>query len=116
MKKRFLCVLACLLFASCQLTTANYLRDKVFPQETGTKLLLSPILFPTYIIACVGDIVIVNPVMGTANVPKVTKSIWKWQNDSPWLGYGALLPVKMVAIPGAAIGTIMFSEQFVYQE
>lgn len=105
-----------LFLLSCQLPTANYLRDHVFPEDTGTKLALSPILLPTYIITTAVDLSIVNPVRGAVNVPGVTKDIWEWGNKKPWLGYGVLLPVKLIAIPGAAIGTIMFSEQFIYND
>ena len=116
LKKLLLLITTLVLFTSCQLPTANYLRDRVFPEDNTTKLALSPILLPTYIIGCVTDIAIVNPARGTLNVPQVSKQIWGWQNKEPWLGYGALLPVKLIAIPGAAVGTTMFSEQFIYSD
>ncbi|WP_372365463.1 hypothetical protein [Candidatus Uabimicrobium sp. HlEnr_7] len=116
MKKYCLLICACVFFTSCQLPTANYLRDRTFPESDATKLALSPVLLPTYIVACVVDIVLVNPARGTLNVPRVTKQIWGWQNRTPWLGYGALMPVKIIGIPLAAIGTTAMSEQFIYSD
>lgn len=105
-----------LLFSGgCQLPLANYLRDNLFPEETGAKIALSPILLPTYAVASVLDIAVVNPVRGVKNVPGVAERVWFWEDDPLWLGKGLLLPVKMVAIPAAAVGAVMFSEQFLYE-
>lgn len=114
MRKTYLFIGICIFLVSCQLPTANYLRDNTFPKSDATKLALSPVLLPTYIVACVIDITLVNPARGTRNVPKVSKTIWEWQNREPWIGYGALLPVKIIGIPLAAVGTTMMSEQFIY--
>lgn len=101
-----------ILSLGCQLPSANYFRDEIVPRDTVTKVALSPLLLPAYAVLCVGDIVIINPIRGAQNVPKVSSDIWDWQSSEPWLGYGALLPVKLVGIPAAAIGTTIFSEQF----
>ncbi|BBM85957.1 hypothetical protein [Candidatus Uabimicrobium amorphum] len=114
MRKHYFLVAMCVFIVSCQLPTANYLRDNTFPKNDATKLALSPVLLPTYIVACVVDIALVNPARGTLNVPKVSKTIWGWQNREPWLGYGVLMPVKIIGIPLAAIGTTAMSEQFIY--
>lgn len=116
MRKLSLLTIICIFFVSCQLPTANYLRDKAFPENNVTKIALSPILFPTYVVACVVDIALVNPARGTLNVPKVSENIWKWQNKNPWIGYVALMPVKIVGIPLAAVGTTAVSEQFIYND
>ena len=112
----FLCILTCIVLSGCQLPLSNTMRDEVFPKEAGTKLALSPILLPTYAVCCVLDVFIINPIRGCANIPSTCSSIWSWKNESPALGYGALLPVKLIAIPPAAIGTMMFSEQFSTRE
>lgn len=104
-----------LLLVGCQLPMANYLRDHVFPQDTTAKIALSPILFPTYAVTSVLDVTLINPIRGTRNVPEVARTLWEWEDDPAWVGKGVLLPVKIVAIPLGALGTIMFSEQFLYE-
>ncbi len=109
-------VIALITISGCQLPTANYFRDQVFPQETLPKVLLSPVLFPGYAVLSVVDIAVVNPVRGCANVPDSVSSVWNWQNEpTPGIG-AALIPVKIIAIPPAALGTAIFSEQFIYQD
>lgn len=110
------CIVCFSTFYGCQLPLANHFRDKIFPQETTEKIALSPILFPTYAVLSVFDISIINPVRGCENVPQAIQSIWQWQNDRPWLGNFALIPFKVIAIPPAAIGTAIFSEQFIYNK
>jgi hypothetical protein len=102
-----------LFLAGCQWPTAYYVRDNVFPQDTGAKIALSPVLLPAYVVLAVTDIMVVNPVRGARNVPSVVEDIWDWEKQNPWIGKGVLLPIKFVAIPAAAIGTVMFSEQFI---
>ncbi|HPY74354.1 MAG: hypothetical protein KBC30_01855 [Planctomycetes bacterium] len=117
MQKKIFFILFCLIFCtSCQLPMSNYMRDNVFPTETTSKIIMSPILLPTYAVCCVADIVLVNPVRGCKNVPNVVSTIWQWENTNPWIGYGALAPVKIIAIPPAVVGTAIFSEQFIYSE
>ena len=101
-----------LLCGGCQLPLSNYLRDEVFPRDTTSKIILAPFLLPMYLLLPVIDGTMVNPVRGTVHVPGVTAELWGWKNDVPWLGYGVLLPVKVISTPLAAIGTTMFSEQF----
>ena len=111
-----LLVVSSILLGGCQLPLANYLRDRVFPQDTTTKVVMAPVLFPAYAVASIVDVVIINPVRGTKNVPKVVSSVWEWEDEPAWVGKGVLLPVKAVAIPLAALGTVMFSEQFIYEQ
>ena len=116
--KNIFCIffLFLLFLSGCQLPLANYFRDQVFPQDTAAKISLSPLLLPAYAILSVTDVTIINPVRGCENVPSVFKSIWQWQNEKPWLGSFALIPFKIIAIPPAAIGTAIFSEQFIYNK
>lgn len=97
----------------CQWPLAYAFRDNVVPDDTTAKIALAPLFLPAYIILGTVDMIIVNPLHGTNNVPDVVESIWKWESLRPWVGYGALLPLKLVAIPPAVLGTVMFSEQFV---
>lgn len=99
----------------CQLPLANHFRDQVFPQDDTTKIALSPLLFPSYAVLSVVDIVLVNPVRGCANVPKTTETVWNWPEEDTNTKY-ALMPFKLAAIPIADLGTIMFSEQFLYND
>ncbi len=108
------CIFFFSILCGCQLPLANHFRDKVFPQDTAAKIALSPVLFPTYAVLSVTDIAIVNPIRGCENIPYTFQNIWQWQNERPWLGNFALIPFKIIAIPPAAIGTAMFSEQFIY--
>ena len=114
--KKSICILLVfvLLTPGCQLHLANYFRDKVFPQDTTAKVALAPLLFPSYAVLSVTDVIIINPILGAKNIPETTSSIWGWGNKNAWVGYVALMPVKIVAIPLGAIGTMMFSEQFLY--
>jgi hypothetical protein len=114
--KSFVLLTFTILLSGCQLPSANYFRDNVVPEDNTTKILLSPVLLPSYATLCVLDIALVNPIRGTQNVPSVSKAIWLWQNDPAWLGWGLLSPVKVAATPPAAVGTMIFSEQFVYRE
>ena len=111
-------ILYCLMISNilygCQLPLANYVRDHTFPEDTTSKIALSPILLPTYAVLSVTDIVIINPVRGCKNIPDTVNSIWKWQNEDAWIGKGVLLPFKLIATPITAIGTTIFSEQFIY--
>ena len=109
-------LLMLLLVTGCQWPLAYQMRDQVFPEDTATKIALSPILLPTYVVCAVTDMAIVNPVRGTKNIPDTATTIWNWENEQPWLGYGLLMPLKLVAIPPAALGTMMFSEQFASQD
>ena len=116
-KKLLLVLLLCCLFLTgCQLPLANYFRDRVFPQDMTPKIALSPLLLPGYVLLSIVDITIINPINGIKNIPSTTSSIWSWEEKTPWLGYGVLLLPKLVAIPPAAVGTSMFSEQFQYQK
>lgn len=110
----FLC-LCIILIPSCQLPLANHFRDEVFPQDTTAKIALSPVLFSSYGILSVVDIVAINPVRGCSNIPKTSEAIWDWPEDSTTVKYSTL-PLKIVAIPVAALGTAIFSEQFLYHD
>ena len=94
---------------------ANHFRDQVFPQDTAAKVALSPFLFPAYACLCVTDVALVNPVRGCQNVPDVVSPIWEWENQNWVVGKALLLPLKFIAIPPAAIGTALISEQFIRQ-
>ncbi len=114
-KSIFLLLIAFAFLAGCQLPLANYFRDQVFPQKTVSKVVLAPVLFPSYAVLSVVDIMIINPVRGCENVPNAASTIWNWPKDSPGTS-AALIPLKVIAIPIAALGTAMFSEQFLYQD
>lgn len=104
----------CLFFllSGCRLSLANYARDEMFPQDTTAKVVMSPLLLPTYMLFSVIDVTIINPVDGANNVPEAVSSLWGWQNETTWVGLGALLPVKVAATPLWVVGVTMFSEQF----
>ena len=108
--------LAALLLSGCQTPTAAYLRDRVFPQQMAIKVAASPVLLPMYIVATGLDIVIVNPLRGMSNVPTHVGYVWGWANEEPWVGYGLLMPAKLVAMPVTAVGSTIFSEQFGFTE
>lgn len=111
-----LCIILSLVATGCQLPLANYLRDQVFPEDTATKVALSPVLLPAYATASVVDVAMINPTRGMSNVPEVVKNIWEWEDQHLWLGKGVLLPLKFIGIPLATIGTVIFSEQFIYEK
>ncbi len=103
------------MLAGCQTPLASSFRDDVMPDEPALKVASFPLLFPAYIVITFVDLTMVNPVRGATNVPDVTGRLWSWHNEeNPWVGYGALMPVKLIAIPIVAVGTTMFSEQFDY--
>lgn len=115
--KRLSLILSCLsCLVGCQWPLAYYMRDQVFPEDTASKIALAPVLLPAYVVCAVVDITMVNPVRGAANVPSTVTTIWEWENANPWVGRLALMPLKLIAIPLAAIGTVMFSEQFAYTD
>jgi hypothetical protein len=92
------------------------MRDQVFPEDTASKIAMVPLLLPAYIVCAVVDTTMVNPVRGAHNVPGAVTTIWQWEDENPWIGKVALLPLKIIAIPPAVLGTVMFSEQFAYSE
>ncbi len=110
--------IVCLFFllSGCRLSLANYARDEMFPQGTTAKVAMSPLLLPTYMLFSVIDVAIINPVDGANNVPEAVSSLWGWQNETAWIGLGALLPVKLAATPLWVVGVTMFSEQFAKTE
>ena len=111
---KFFALTLAIFFTSCQLPLANYFRDEVFPEDETAKIALSPILLPTYGVLSVVDAAIVNPARGTKNVPKTVGTIWEWENKNWPVGYIALMPLKLIAIPPTALGITIFSEQFIY--
>lgn len=115
-RRRSIALVALLVFVTswtgCQTPTAEYFRDSVFPQDMATKVASAPLLLPMYLLLTIFDVIIVNPVRGTNNVPEQVGNVWSWGNEEPWIGYGAMMPVKLVGIPIVAVGTTLFSEQF----
>lgn len=111
-----LAVLLCLIVGGCQLPLAHYFQNEVFPQDTTTKIVLSPLLFPAYAVCSVMDIAIINPARGCSNVPEVTSDIFAWPQNASGVTHALLMPLKIIAVPPAAIGTALFSEQFLYEQ